>query len=140
MALPERIEGRGEMKIREFAILVAPIALICLVGARVCAGSPTDIRASNTPAAPTLTVTTSVTTVTASWTTVAGATGYILYYAPYPFTGLDSIGSGDVGNNTSFSATLWPGAAFFVAIKAYNSAGSSDYSNIELFILPGEGP
>jgi len=128
------------MKIREFAILVATIALICMVGARVCAGSPTDIKASDTPAAPTLTVTTSVATVTASWTTVAGATGYILYYAPYPFTGLDSIESADMGNNTSISVTLWPGAAFFIAIKAHDSAGSSDYSNIELFILPGKGP
>jgi hypothetical protein len=128
------------MKIREFAILVATIALICIAGARVCAGSPNDINTFDTPAAPTLTVTTSVATITASWTTVAGATGYTLYYAPYPFTGLDSVESVDMGNNTSISATLWPGAAFFVAIKAHNSASSSDYSNIELFILPGKGP
>ena len=36
-------------------------------------------------AAPTLTVTTSGTAVSLSWTSVAGATGYTLYYAPYPY-------------------------------------------------------
>jgi len=31
--------------------------------------------------------------VTASWTTVPGAAGYTLYYAPFPYTGEDSIDS-----------------------------------------------
>jgi len=87
------------------------------------------------PFAPTLTVTTSGTTVTASWTTVAGATGYTLSYAPYPYTGPESIVSVDMGTQTGISVNLWEGAAFYVAVQAYNSAGSSGYSNIEQFSI-----
>ncbi len=64
------------------------------------------------PAAPTLTVTTAGTTVTASWSTIASATGYTLSYAPYPYTGPDSIVSADMGTQTGISVTLWEGAGF----------------------------
>ena len=84
---------------------------------------------------PTLTVTTSGTTVSLSWTSVAGATGYTLYYAPYPYTGPDSIENIPMGTQTSISASLWEGAAFYVAVQAYVSGKSSGYSNIEYFII-----
>ena len=95
------------------------------------------------PIAPTLTVSTSGSTVTVSWTSTAtafrtnraGATGYTLSYAPYPYTGPDSIGSIDMGTQIGASFDLWEGAAFYVAVQAYNSAGSSGYSNIEYFII-----
>ena len=93
------------------------------------------ITGSSAPTAPTLTVTTSGTTVTASWTTIAGAIGYTLLYAPYPYTGPDSIVSVDMGIQTGISVNLWEGAAFYVAVQAYNSAGNSNYSNIELFLI-----
>ena len=83
--------------------------------------------------APTLTVTTVDTTVSLSWTSISGATGYTLYYAPYP--DVTSISSIDMGNQTSFSAKLSEGNAFYVAIKAYTSNGSSGYSNFCYFIL-----
>jgi len=86
-------------------------------------------------AAPVLTVTTAGTTVALSWTTVNSATGYTLLYAPYPFTGLSSIVSVDMGTQPGISINLWKGAAFWVAIQAYNSGGSSDFSNIEYFII-----
>ena len=92
---------------------------------------PVTIRASIS--APTLTVTTVDTKVSFSWTSVSGATGYTLYYAPYP--GVTSIGSIDMGNQTSFSANLSEGNAFYVAIQAYNNNESSVYSNICYFIL-----
>ena len=120
--------------------MLASIALIWLINTKVNADSPVGLQSFRTPAAPTLTVTTSGTTITASWTTVTGATGYTLYYAPYPYTGPASIESINMGNNTDISAVLWPGAAFYVAVMAYDSAGSSGYSNIELFILPGKVP
>ena len=85
--------------------------------------------------APVLTVTTSETTVSLSWTSVAGATGYTLYYAPYPYTGPESIGNITLGDKTSMSASLSEGAAFFVALQAYDGVGSSGYSNIEHFII-----
>ena len=85
--------------------------------------------------APTLTVSTAGTTLSLSWTSVAGATGYTLSYAPAPYTGPDTIGSIPMGTQTSWSATLWEGAAYFVAVQAYDSVGSSVYSNIEYFAI-----
>ena len=82
--------------------------------------------------APALTVTTSGTTVSLSWTSVAGATGYTLYYAPYPKA--DPIGNIPMGDKTSMSASLPDGSAFYVAVQAYDSVGSSGYSNIGYFI------
>jgi len=41
----------------------------------------------------------------------------------------------DVGSNLSFTTSLWDGAAYYVAIQAYNSSENSSYSNIEYFIL-----
>ena len=81
--------------------------------------------------APKLTATTSGMTVSLSWTSVAGATGYALYYAPYPYSGPETIGRIDMGTKMSMSADLWEGAAFYVAIQAYDSVESSGYSNIE---------
>ena len=83
--------------------------------------------------APTLTVTTSGTTVSLSWTSVAGATGYTLYYAPYPKA--YPTGNIPMGDKTSMSASLPGGSAFFVALQAYDGVGSSGYSNIEYFII-----
>jgi predicted CxxxxCH...CXXCH cytochrome family protein len=40
-----------------------------------------------------------------------------------------------MGNVTSFSADLWEGAAYYVAVQARNDYGSSDYSNVEYFII-----
>jgi uncharacterized protein (TIGR02145 family) len=85
------------------------------------------------PSAPTLTVTTNGLTVTASWSAAADATGYTLYYAPYPAA--TPIGSVDMGSKTSFSATLTAGVAYYVAVKATNSSGSSGYSNISNFTI-----
>jgi hypothetical protein len=89
--------------------------------------------------APTLTVVTSGTSVTLSWNAVSGATGYTLFYAPHPYTGPETIGNVDMGTQAGISANLWESAAFYVAVQAYNSAGSSRYSNIEHFIIDSSG-
>ena len=86
------------------------------------------------PSAPILTATTSGLTVSLSWSAVAGATGYILYYAPYPVA--TPIGNADMGSQTSLSVTLTEGAAYYVAVQANNSSGSSGYSNILNFFYP----
>ena len=90
--------------------------------------------------APNLTVSTSGLKVTLSWTPINEATGYILYYAPYPYTGSDSIGKIDMGNKTSLSVTLWDGASYYVAVTARNNEGESTYSNIGSFSLKEEKP
>lgn len=95
----------------------------------------TYLYPSTVPTEPTLTVSTSGATVTVSWNAVANANGYMLSYAPYPYTGPDSIASVDMGTQTGISVNLWGGAAFYVAVQAYNFIGDSNYSNIEYFII-----
>ncbi len=93
------------------------------------------ITGASPPSAPTLTVTISGTSVTLVWNVVSGATGYTLFYAPHPYTGPETIRSVDMGIQTSISVNLWQGAAFYVAVQARNSAGSSGYSNIGFFSI-----
>ena len=85
------------------------------------------------PPAPTLQVQISGQRVTLSWSGSTTATEYTLYYAPYPNP--TYIGNAAMGSNTSFPIDLWPGAAFYVAVTAGNSNGSSGYSNIEHFTV-----
>lgn len=94
-----------------------------------------SLQAVATPTPPTLTHSVNGLTVTASWTAVPGATNYKLSYAPIPYTGPESIASLEVGNLTSFSATLWEGASFYIAVQAGDDEGFSEYSNIDSFTL-----
>jgi len=84
--------------------------------------------------APAVSLTTNGTNVTATWGDVPAAAGYTLFYAPYPEASY--IGSLEMGTATSLSVELWPGAAFYVAVKAYNATDISEYSNIESFQIP----
>ncbi|MCK5877161.1 MAG: right-handed parallel beta-helix repeat-containing protein, partial [Candidatus Marithrix sp.] len=66
------------------------------------------------PIAPKLSLNKDWKTVTAAWNEVAGAAGYILYYAPYPYTGPNTIGNINMGQLTGFSVDLVSGSAFYV--------------------------
>ena len=89
------------------------------------------ILAQAQPAAPFLRVDSEGLGVTVQWTEVAGASGYELFYAPFPFQGAASIGSADMGAQTQLMGDLWQGAAFYVAVKAYDSNRQlSEFSNI----------
>ena len=126
------------MKHRKFSILFIFFLTGCLTAGSALANEATffePLSDNRALAAPTLTVATAGTTVTASWTSVTGATGYTLYYAPYPYTGPDSIRDIPMGTQTSISASLSVGAAFYIAVEAYDSVESSGYSNIEYFIV-----
>jgi hypothetical protein len=87
--------------------------------------------------APVLTTSTSALDVSMSWTAISGATGYMLHYAPNPYTGTDSIVNVDMGTDTSCSATLWDGASYYVAVTASDGSfgGESGYSNVGLFTI-----
>ncbi len=74
--------------------------------------------------------------MTASWGAVPNAERYTLYYAPFPYAGEDTIAGIDMGRETSISAELPPGSAYYVAVVANNGAVASGYSNIELIIVP----
>jgi hypothetical protein len=87
------------------------------------------------PTKPRLSVSTSDVTLSLSWTAQANGEGYTLFYAPYPYTGPETIGTIDMGAETGGSFSLWEGAAFYLAVEAYNSFGNSGLSNIEHFIM-----
>ena len=87
------------------------------------------------PQPPSIVVTQDRTTVSVEWSPVSGADGYQLLYAPYPYTGPDSIETIEMSDTTFISSELWDGAAFYIAATAYNNDGSSGFSNIELFFL-----
>jgi len=108
----------------------------------VCFLGVTQVGFSSPPASPSMEkISINNLDVNVSWTPVEGASGYELFYAPYPY--VDYINSIDMGNKTSLSLTLWEGATYYSAIKAYNLDGSSDYSNIEHFgrscFIPPQG-
>ena len=92
------------------------------------------------PVAPDLSYEASGKEITLDWTPVPGALGYRLYYAPYPFAGMNTIGSLDMGSEVSVSYLLWENAAYYIAIKAFDETSESDYSNIELFIMGPPNP
>lgn len=87
------------------------------------------------PAAPVVTHSINGLTVTVSWTSVPGITKYKLLYAPFPYTGPDTISSLEISGQTSFSAALWEGAAFYIAVQADDGNNLSEYSNIENFTI-----
>jgi ELWxxDGT repeat protein len=72
--------------------------------------------------------------LTMNWNAVENATGYTVYYAPYPYNG-SGEGTADLGNVTSLDADLWAGASLYLAIQAYNSTGTSDLSNVEIVVV-----
>ncbi len=71
--------------------------------------------------------------ITVSWDYVDGASGYKLYAAPYP--NAETIYEINMGNTASFTAELWDGAAFYIAVKAYSDSEESQFSNIETFTM-----
>ncbi|MCX5883562.1 MAG: cytochrome C [Deltaproteobacteria bacterium] len=89
------------------------------------------------PQPPVLSVVISGTWIDLSWTPVQGATGYTLSFAPIPYTGIASIGTADMGTQTSLSGYLWVGAAYYVAIQSRDGSGLSSYSNaLQVVINP----
>jgi alpha-tubulin suppressor-like RCC1 family protein len=82
---------------------------------------------------PDVTFTNLGTEVIFQWSATAGAEGYILFYAPFPIT---YIGGVDMGIAQSLSVSLPSGLDVFVAVRAYNGEGNSDYSNIVEVLVP----
>ncbi len=84
------------------------------------------------PSKPSLNVATNGNIVNISWD-VENADGYTFIFAPYP--GIEYVESFDIGSQTALSAELPDGTALYVVIQAYNSAGVSEYSNVEHFTI-----
>lgn len=112
---------------KKLLILVAVLSLFAFSSFSIAA-----------PEAPVISYATDRLNVDIKWTAVDGATGYKFYFAPYPYQGPETISSIDVGMITGGVVPLWEGAAFYIAVEAYDGTGSS-ISNIENFILTAEG-
>lgn len=113
----------GSMK--KLVALLSVLMLLCLAAHSWAA-----------PAPPVMSIDTSGTSIVISWSTVDDATGYRLYYAPYPFVGEETIGNIDMLEETATSILLWEGAAYYLTVTAYDSdQNESSYSNIEYFIM-----
>lgn len=104
-----------------------PLAGVYDIGAYE--GTTTPLT-SQIAASPVLTVTDNAPEVTVSWTTTAQADGYLLFYAPYPAA--TPIGELEMGALTELTVTLPETQAYYVAVRAYNSAGQSEFSNIDI--------
>lgn len=89
---------------------------------------------SQIPTSPVLTVTDNAPEVTVFWTASSQADRYVLFYAPYP--GGTPISEIEMGTLTALTAALAPSQVFYVAIRAYNSAGQSELSNIGIAGAP----
>ncbi len=108
--------------------------LVMAIGLAACTASQAA------PQEPGVVVTVEGTKVTAFWNPVIGAKGYTLFYAPAPYAGPETIGSVPVEEGTDLTVDLPVGASYFVAIKAKDAAGESDYSNIEKFTVKTPNP
>jgi hypothetical protein len=95
----------------------------------------TTVQAWAAPTPPVLSHLTRGTNLIVYWTDVPDADGYILYYAPYPYTGPETIESMSMGEENHFSIYLWNGAAYYIAVTAINASGESEFSNIDSFII-----
>jgi secreted trypsin-like serine protease len=86
-------------------------------------------------AAPVLTTSISGTTVTISWSAFASASGYNLFYAPFPAQ--TPVASLDLGATNTVSAPLPPGSAFYIAVQPYTASGPTEvFSNVATFSVP----
>jgi hypothetical protein len=114
---------------KKFVSLIVALCLLCLAA-----------PAWAVPAAPMMDQDVNGLNLSISWNEVPGATGYTLYYAPYPYAGPDTIDSSPMGTVTSYSINLWDGAAYFIAVTASNLSGESLYSNVEYFVMTPSAP
>jgi len=86
------------------------------------------------PAAPFIKLSLRGTDAQLDFAPVAGATGYRLYWAPYPE--MYPVFQRDIGTSTSVNATLPSGIELWVAVDAYNGNCLGPFSNIEPLLVP----
>jgi len=96
--------------------------------------SGTSQLATHPPLAPHFTVIQDSGIASGYWSSISDVQGYRLYYAPSGDT--SNIMSMDMADKMDFSIALPSGSSYYAAVKAYNSFGESDYSNIEYVAVP----
>lgn len=83
----------------------------------------------STLVAPTLQVQKTSSKITIFWNAVAGAQSYTLYVAPLDLSTIIDI---PMGNTTTLSVDIWQSPSYYIAVRANNQSGSSDYSNLKI--------
>lgn len=109
-----------------FGVLIC--TMVILSGLVICSKAPADNGETLN-----LSVVSSGLDTILSWNTVKGATGYRLFWAPFPNPVF--VDSADLGNITSLRADLWDGAALYVAVGAYNASDLTALSNIDTLLI-----
>jgi len=111
-------------------------ALTDFVSGTVAEANFVSLDAPAAPTPPVISAAVEGTTVTISWTAYQGASGYTLYYAPFPAQ--TPISNLDVGSVRTVSGDLPAGSAFYIAVQPYNESGVIDVlSNVATFSIPG---
>ena len=100
---------------------------------RINVGSAIEYLKGILPA-PVMSLTVGGTSATASWTSVPSATSYTLYWDPVSAHSSDWGGKIPMGTKTTATGIL-PAGSYYTAVRAFNDAGSSDYSNIVTFTI-----
>jgi hypothetical protein len=80
--------------------------------------------------APTLFYNISSLEVALDWAQASPNESYNLYYTPYPYEPGNTIEKISLGTTSKFSAELWDGASFYVAVTSIVNGEESGYSNI----------
>ncbi|GAB6042183.1 aryl-sulfate sulfotransferase [Endothiovibrio diazotrophicus] len=113
-----------------------PLTLLSL--SAVLTSLPLSAARAAELSAPAIAVSGNGDTVGLSWDAVDGAGGYRLHYTPYPYDAANGIDTLDLGDRRQLETTLWDGAAYYVALEAYDGERTSDYSNVEHFTAGAE--
>lgn len=90
----------------------------------------TNSGGSNNQSNSALSIVVNGTSVAITWTAATDATGYRLYYAPYPAQ--SPVSSLDMGSQLNIAGELPIGSEFYVAIEPYNDSGTLPISNVEV--------
>lgn len=68
-----------------------------------------------------------------TWNSISNATGYTVFFAPFPSA--EPVFSIDAGVNTTLTGSLPGGTALYIAVQAKNPAGTSLPSNVETIAI-----
>jgi len=106
------------------------------IGENLCdRKNPSELLFTNPiPPAPVLALNVTGRHVTVAWKEIPEATGYQIFYAPYPAG--RPVGSFEVNQMTNYSVDLAPGQNYYVALRAYHGICYGDFSNVGFFVLP----
>jgi secreted trypsin-like serine protease len=134
VGIPSQLMDKNCAQPNSYDIYTRVSAFGEFIGEQLCQQQSSSIEQLFTnpiPPAPMIELTVEANQVTVSWAKMMKATGYQIFYAPYP-EGIP-IQSLDIGNQITYSTHLQTGDSYYVASRAYNGFCYGDFSNIDFF-------